>query len=74
MFLIDTGRGSPSAYVEEGLDFTRLEAILITHLHADHTGDLVGMLLYPWGVRGGLDPIIVYGRCRTRPASCGPST
>jgi ribonuclease BN (tRNA processing enzyme) len=74
VFLIDTGRGSPSAYVEEGLDFTRLEAILITHLHADHTGDLVGMLLYPWGVRGGLDPIIVYGPGRPGmlPAADGP--
>ena len=51
VFVDDCGRGSPSAFVEAGLDFTRLEAVLLTHLHADHTGDLVGMLLYPWGVR-----------------------
>jgi ribonuclease BN (tRNA processing enzyme) len=51
VFMIDCGRGSPSAFVEAGLDFTRLEAIFITHLHADHAGDLPGMLLYPWGVR-----------------------
>jgi ribonuclease BN (tRNA processing enzyme) len=45
--------------------FARLEAILLTHLHADHTGDLAGMRLYPWGIRKGdtgpLPPIRVYG-------------
>ena len=64
-FVIDCGRGSPSAYAEAGLDFTRLAAVLITHLHADHVGDLPGMLLYPWGVRNGPDgplaPVQVYG-------------
>src|SRR3984957_12879820 len=51
IFMIDCGRGAPSAFVEAGLDFTQLEAVFITHLHVDHTGDLTGMLLYPWGVR-----------------------
>jgi ribonuclease BN (tRNA processing enzyme) len=36
-----------------------------THLHADHCGDLPGMLLYPWGARTGPhgppDPVRVYG-------------
>jgi len=68
VFVIDCGRGTPSAYVEAGLDFTRLEAVFITHLHADHTGDLPGLLLYPWGVRAGdnglLAPIRVYGPSR----------
>jgi ribonuclease BN (tRNA processing enzyme) len=68
VFVVDCGRGSPSAFVDAGLDFTRLEAVLITHLHADHTGDLPGMLLYPWGVRigeeGPLPPIRVYGPSR----------
>jgi ribonuclease BN (tRNA processing enzyme) len=56
--------------VHAGLDFRALEAIFVTHLHADHVGDLPGMLLYPWGVRTGgrgpLQPILVYG-----PASPG---
>jgi ribonuclease BN (tRNA processing enzyme) len=68
VFVIDCGRGSPSAFVDAGLDFTRLEAVFLTHLHADHTGDLPGMLLYPWGVRvgdnGALAPIRVYGPSR----------
>jgi ribonuclease BN (tRNA processing enzyme) len=33
--------------------------VFVTHLHADHIGDLPGMILYPWGVRTG--PM---GRCR----------
>jgi ribonuclease BN (tRNA processing enzyme) len=52
IFVIDCGRGSPSALVDAGLDFSRLEAVLLTHLHAHHVGDLPGMILYPWGVRG----------------------
>jgi ribonuclease BN (tRNA processing enzyme) len=65
VFVIDCGRGSPSAFADAGLDFPRLEAVFLTHLHADHTGDLAGMLLYPWGGRvgdnGPLPPVRVYG-------------
>jgi ribonuclease BN (tRNA processing enzyme) len=65
VFVIDCGRGSPSAFVAAGLDFARLEAVFLTHLHVDHIGDLTGMLLYPWGIRSGddgtLPPVRVYG-------------
>ena len=66
VFVVDCGRGAPSAFAEAGLDFTRLEAVFVSHLHVDHTGDLAGMLLYPWGGRvavGGaaLPPVWVYG-------------
>ena len=68
VFVIDCGRGSPSAFAAAGLDFSRLEAVFLTHLHADHVGDLPGMLLYPWGVRTGehgpLAPLRVYGLSR----------
>jgi ribonuclease BN (tRNA processing enzyme) len=65
VFVVDCGRGSPSAFAQAGLDFTRLDAVFLTHLHADHIGDLPGMLLYPWGVRtGALAPIRVYGPSR----------
>jgi ribonuclease BN (tRNA processing enzyme) len=70
VFVIDCGRGTPSAFVDADLDFRHLEAVFVTHLHADHVGDLPGMLLYPWGARSGphgpLPPILVYG-----PASPG---
>jgi ribonuclease BN (tRNA processing enzyme) len=68
VFVVDCGRGSPSAFVDAGLDFRRLTAVFISHLHADHVGDLPGLLLYPWGVRSGdgglLDPIRVFGPSR----------
>jgi len=65
VFVVDCGRGSPSRFADAGLDFARLEAVFVTHLHADHIGDLPGMILYPWGVRTGADgplpPLRVYG-------------
>jgi ribonuclease BN (tRNA processing enzyme) len=65
IFIVDCGRGAPSAYANAGLDFAGLEAVFLTHLHVDHVGDLAGLLLYPWGVRIGKDgplaPVRVYG-------------
>src|ERR1700722_12475624 len=65
VFVIDCGRGTPSAFADAGLGFPRLEAVFLTHLHADHIGDLPGLLLYSWGGRTGddgpLPPIHVYG-------------
>src|SRR6202161_1793862 len=78
VFVIDCGRGAPSAFANAGLDFSRLESVFITHLHADHTGDLAGMLLYPWGGRvgdsGPLDPIRVYGPSRPTTLPSGDAT
>jgi ribonuclease BN (tRNA processing enzyme) len=65
VLLVDCGRGAPSAYADAGLDFARLRAVFLTHLHADHIGDLAGMLIYPWGGRVGPDgpvpPVQVHG-------------
>ena len=70
--------GSPSAFANAGLDFARLEAVFLTHLHADHVGDLPGMLLYPWGARDGdngpLAPIRVYGPPRPGALPTGDAT
>jgi ribonuclease BN (tRNA processing enzyme) len=79
IFMIDCGRGAPSAFVEAGLDFTRLEAVFVTHLHVDHIGDLTGMLLYPWGVRAHADgsplpPVQVYGPAAPSLAPAGDAT
>jgi ribonuclease BN (tRNA processing enzyme) len=78
VFVIDCGRGAPSAFVDAGLDFRRLEAVFITHLHADHVGDLPGMLLYPWGIRTGqhgpLPPIQVHGPAPPRALPSGDAT
>jgi ribonuclease BN (tRNA processing enzyme) len=65
VFVVDCGRGAPSGFADAGLDFARLEAVFLTHLHVDHVGDLAGLLLYPWGLRAGPDgplpPVQVYG-------------
>jgi ribonuclease BN (tRNA processing enzyme) len=79
VFVVDCGRGAPSAFTEAGLDFTRLEAVFLSHLHVDHTGDLAGMLLYPWGVRvdeggGPLPPVCVYGPGAPQVAPAGDAT
>lgn len=78
IFLIDCGRGSPSAFANAGLDFARLEAVFLSHLHVDHAGDLPGMLLYPWGIRadssGPLPPIRVYGPSRPATVPTGDTT
>ena len=78
VFVVDCGRGAPSGYVNAGLDFRQLDAVFITHLHADHTGDLPGMLLYPWGVRSAdgvaLPPIRVHGPARPETLPQGDAT
>ncbi|MEM7666462.1 MAG: MBL fold metallo-hydrolase [Pseudomonadota bacterium] len=42
--LIDAGAGSFLRYAEAGGKLATLDAILLTHLHADHAGDLVDIL------------------------------
>ena len=78
VLVIDCGRGAPSAFAEAGLDFSRLETVFLTHLHADHVGDLPGMLLYGWGGRVRDDcqlaPIHVYGPSRPETLPSGDAT
>ena len=78
VFVIDCGRGAPSAFADAGLDFSRLEALFVTHLHADHVADLPGMLLYGWGARTGDNwppaPIRVYGPPRPKTLPGGDAT
>src|SRR5579872_2745560 len=78
VFVVDCGRGTPSGFADAGLDFARLEAVFLTHLHVDHTGDLAGLLLYPWGGRAGddgpLPPVRVYGPSRPAALPAGDAT
>ncbi len=75
VFVIDCGRGTPSGFADAGLDFARLVGVFLSHLHADHTGDLAGLLLYPWGVRvrpdGPVPPVHVYGPGRPAQVPAG---
>jgi ribonuclease BN (tRNA processing enzyme) len=75
VFVIDCGRGTPSGFADAGLDFARLDGVFLSHMHADHTGDLAGLLLYPWGVRvrpdGPVPPVHVYGPGRPAQVPAG---
>ena len=75
VFVVDCGRGTPSGFADAGLDFARLDGVFLSHLHADHTGDLAGLLLYPWGGRvrpgGPVPPVRVWGPGRAAQVPAG---
>ena len=58
--LIDAGAGSFLRFAEAGGQIATLDAILLTHLHADHAGDLAG-ILNSGGFEGRSEPLPVIG-------------
>ena len=58
--LIDAGAGSFLRFAEAGGKIATLDAILISHYHADHTGDLAG-ILNSGGFEGRTQPLPVGG-------------
>jgi len=58
--LIDAGSGSFLRYAEAGGKLANLDAILLTHLHADHTGDLID-ILNSGGFEGRSEPLTIAG-------------
>lgn len=43
--LIDCGEGTQVAFAQHGLHLSRVDALLITHIHADHVTGIPGLLL-----------------------------
>jgi len=68
--LIDAGAGSFLRFAEAGGAIANLDAILLTHLHADHAGDLAG-ILNSGGFEGRSEALRVIG---PDGASCFPGT
>ena len=58
--LIDCGEGTQTAIRAAGPRFKPIEAILITHFHADHISGLPGLLL-TMGNEGRTEPLTMYG-------------
>lgn len=46
LFLVDCGYGTRRSMREAGLDIYAVDAIMLTHLHDDHTADLVAILTH----------------------------
>ncbi|MGH3452026.1 MAG: MBL fold metallo-hydrolase [Haloechinothrix sp.] len=49
MYLVDCGLGVTKAVVDSGLPTRNLQAVLLTHLHSDHIGELPAFVLWNWG-------------------------
>jgi ribonuclease BN (tRNA processing enzyme) len=49
MYLVDCGLGVTKAVVDSGLPTGNLQAVLLTHLHSDHIGELPAFMLWNWG-------------------------
>ena len=58
--LVDCGEGTQIQMRAAGLRFKPVEAILITHFHADHVAGLPGLLL-TLGNEGRTEPLTIYG-------------
>lgn len=62
LILLDCGEGTQVAMRARGWGFRDLDAILLTHLHADHVAGLPGLLLTLANVEKGADePLTIYG-------------
>ncbi|GAB5414244.1 MAG: MBL fold metallo-hydrolase [Congregibacter sp.] len=63
--LVDIGSGALLRYAQSGADFRDLDALLLTHLHTDHSADLPGLLKS--GVFSGRRrPVLIAGPGRGR--------
>ncbi|HET9646727.1 MAG TPA: MBL fold metallo-hydrolase [Microlunatus sp.] len=65
-YVVDAGRSSVTQYLNAGLLFARLEAIFITHQHADHIADYYNYFLLGGNVTNDSNdnlagPVHVYG-------------
>ncbi|MEA2002893.1 MAG: MBL fold metallo-hydrolase [Actinomycetota bacterium] len=60
LLLVDAGRGVCLRLAQAGIGLDELDAVLLTHHHFDHIGDLGDVLLASWNL-GRTDPLPVIG-------------
>lgn len=48
IYIVDAGSGLPLRFSEAGLDFGRVRAMFITHLHSDHVADYFNFFSLNW--------------------------
>ncbi len=58
--LVDTGGGVMLRFAQSGADFEDLDAIVLTHLHADHSADLPALLKSSY-FSDRTEPLKIYG-------------
>lgn len=59
-YLVDCGYGTLRALLEAGVSFLDISHVFLTHLHDDHSADLVTLMGHQW-TQGRIDPTQVYG-------------
>lgn len=61
-YIVDFGRGAATQFQKAGLNIDDVEATFLTHLHSDHTVDLIGFMLFGWMMTDERSrPIPLYG-------------
>ena len=63
LFMIDCGEGTQVQMRRTHLNFNKLKAIFISHIHGDHCFGLMG-LLSTFGLMGRTEPLSIYGPAR----------
>ncbi|MXO67146.1 MBL fold metallo-hydrolase [Altererythrobacter endophyticus] len=61
IYVIDTGMGVSAQFVKAGLDFRKLKAIFISHMHSDHELEFGNFLYNNWVTNSLTNPIHAYG-------------
>jgi ribonuclease Z len=61
LYVVDAGVGATRNMSLMGLPVGRVDAILLTHFHSDHIGDLGEMMLVRWAREGNSQPVPVFG-------------
>lgn len=59
MFMVDCGEGTQVQLRRSHINFNKISAVFITHLHGDHCFGLIG-LISTWGMLGRINPLHVF--------------